>query len=125
MVNGCRSLAGNGLHKISCVFNARLFANHKSWLKVKLLDNKTTQQLILCVVIKRFWAMGKHIIDIEIGDYYKHLPSGNVYKFEKEDQIAWNVINPDNYVILDKDDREYAMAKMPIGKNIDSLMNGL
>jgi len=43
----------------------------------------------------------KHISEIEIGEFYKHLPSGEVKKFEKEDDIAWDVINPDNYKVVE------------------------
>ena len=43
----------------------------------------------------------KHISEIQIGEFYKHLPSGEIKKFEKEDDIAWDVINPDNYKVVD------------------------
>ena len=43
----------------------------------------------------------KHISEIQIGEFYKHLPSGEIKKFEKEDDIAWDVINQDNYKVVD------------------------
>ncbi len=45
----------------------------------------------------------KHISEIQIGEFYKHLPSGEIKKFEKEDDIAWDVINPDNYKVAAND----------------------
>ena len=60
----------------------------------------------------------KHISEIQIGEFYKHLPSGEIKKFEKEDDIAWDVINPDNYKVVDpplscrhENDREAADPK--------------
>lgn len=37
------------------------------------------------------------ISDIRIGETFKHLPSGKVEIFEREDQLAWDVINQQNY----------------------------
>lgn len=39
-----------------------------------------------------------HFSEIRVGEIYKHLPSGEEKALELEDEIAWEVINPDNYV---------------------------
>lgn len=39
-----------------------------------------------------------HISEIRIGEIYKHLPTGEEKVFGKEDEIAWDVINPENYI---------------------------
>jgi len=48
----------------------------------------------------------KHIRDIQIGDKYKFLPTGEIFTFEKEDDIAWEVINPDNYSVIQSNKKE-------------------
>jgi hypothetical protein len=37
------------------------------------------------------------ISEIKKGDIYQHLPSGEYFLFERDDEIAWEVINSDNY----------------------------
>jgi len=44
----------------------------------------------------------KHISEIQIGDKFKHLPSGKIKMFKHENDIAWAVINPDNYIIIEE-----------------------
>lgn len=48
------------------------------------------------------------IRNIKVGDKYKHLPSGQIKTFTKETDIPWEVVNPDNYVIVE----EYTIADL-------------
>lgn len=39
-----------------------------------------------------------HISEIKIGEVYKHLPSGKEKQLESNDELAWDTLNPDNYI---------------------------
>lgn len=46
--------------------------------------------------------MNRHISTIKIGEKYKHLPSGKTYIFKKDNDVPWEVVNPDNYIIVEE-----------------------
>jgi hypothetical protein len=39
-----------------------------------------------------------YISEIRVGEIYEHLPSGEEKILELEDEIAWDAINPNDYI---------------------------